>query len=92
MSESRATRAIKAKTAQEFLEQAARYFQKRSTGGEDMAHWSNVTNSENCRAIADLIERQAAIIDALVEIFVDTTTVENPEQERVVIEARALKQ
>lgn len=39
---------------------------------------------------ADLIERQAAIIEALAELFVDTTTVENPEQERVVIEARAL--
>lgn len=42
-------------------------------------------------AIAEsIIERQKKIIEHLVELFVDTTTVENPEQERVVIEARSL--
>lgn len=52
------SKSIGVREAQEFLEQAARYFQKRPTSGEDMAHWSNVANSENCRAISDLIERQ----------------------------------
>ncbi len=35
-----------------FLDQAARYFEKRPTQGEDSAHWSNVYNAENCRRIA----------------------------------------
>jgi hypothetical protein len=39
-----------------FLQEAARYFEKRDTGGEDKAHWSNVYNADNCRKIAQLIE------------------------------------
>lgn len=39
-----------------FLRDAARYFENRSAGGEDMAHWSNVYNAKNCREIADRIE------------------------------------
>lgn len=58
------SKAIGTKEAQEFLEQAARYFQKRPTKGEDAAHWSNVANSENCRSIADLIERQRIALDS----------------------------
>lgn len=45
-----------------FLEEAAKYFEKRPTNGEDMAHWSNVYNAENCRKIANLID----------ELFVET--------------------
>lgn len=56
------SKAITPEAAEEFLEQASRYFQKRPTAGEDLAHWSNVTNSENCRAIADLIRRQADLM------------------------------
>jgi hypothetical protein len=41
--------------AVEFLHEAARYFEKRPTGGEDRAHWSNVMNAKNCRDIAELI-------------------------------------
>lgn len=53
---------ITSELAEEFLEQASRYFHNRPTGGEDMAHWSNVTNSENCRSIADLIRYQADLM------------------------------
>lgn len=35
-----------------FLEEAARYFERRPTGGEDAAFWSNVANASNCRRIA----------------------------------------
>lgn len=42
-----------------WLEAAARYFEKRPTNGEDMAHWSNVYNAENCHKIADLIKELA---------------------------------
>ncbi len=37
----------------EFLEDAARYFENRS--GEDVDHWSNAHNAENCRKIAAMI-------------------------------------
>jgi len=40
----------------EFLREAARYFLKRPTGGEDEAHWSNVFNAENCERIATRLE------------------------------------
>lgn len=39
----------------DFLNEAARYFEKRDTNGEDKAHWSNVYNAMNCRKIAALI-------------------------------------
>jgi len=35
-----------------FLLEAARYFEKRPTNGEDAAHWSNVANAASCRRIA----------------------------------------
>lgn len=35
-----------------FLNEAARYFEKRPTGGEDAAFWANVANAETCRNIA----------------------------------------
>ncbi len=35
-----------------FLLEAAGYFERRPTNGEDRAHWSNVYNAENCRKIA----------------------------------------
>lgn len=39
-----------------FLKEAARYFENRSTGGEDSAYWANVYNAENCRKIIELLE------------------------------------
>jgi hypothetical protein len=36
----------------EFIAEVARYFAARPTGGQDMAHWANVTNAESCRKIA----------------------------------------
>lgn len=50
--------------AVEFLREAAGYFERRPTNGEDMAFWSNVQNAENCRKIADMIERQGEPIGA----------------------------
>lgn len=44
--------------AAEFLDDAARYFRNRDTGGEDMAHWSNVYNGDNCEKIARMIREQ----------------------------------
>lgn len=53
-----------------FLHAAARYFERRPTGGEDMAHWANVYNAENCRRIAAWIESlgPAALADASLDI------------------------
>lgn len=45
-----------------FLREAANHFERRPTGGEDMAHWSNVYNAKNCREIADLLERNKSRI------------------------------
>ena len=44
----------------EFLNEAARFFRKRDTGGEDSAFWANVYNAENCERIVALIERLTA--------------------------------
>lgn len=35
-----------------FLEDAAKFFERRPTDGEDMTHWANRYNAENCRRIA----------------------------------------
>jgi hypothetical protein len=32
-----------------FLGEAARYFERRPTAGEDSAFWANTMNAENCR-------------------------------------------
>jgi hypothetical protein len=39
-----------------WLEEAARYFEKRDTRGEDSAFWSNLYNAEAARDIANLIK------------------------------------
>ena len=49
----------------EFLTEAARYFRKRPTKGEDRAHWANVFNADNCEKAAKLIREQAAKIERL---------------------------
>lgn len=41
-----------------FLREAATYFERRDTHGEDKAHWSNVYNAKNCTDAADLIDQQ----------------------------------
>jgi uncharacterized small protein (DUF1192 family) len=46
-----------------FLREAASYFEKRDTHGEDKAHWANVFNAKNCREIADAIEAKDAEIE-----------------------------
>lgn len=38
-----------------FLEEAANYFRKRDTRGEDAAFWANVYNAEACERIAAYI-------------------------------------
>lgn len=53
-----------------FLKGAAKYFEKRPTDGEDLAHWANVFNAENCLKAADALETKAAEIacrDALIK-------------------------
>jgi hypothetical protein len=49
------TPSIKPDDAVKFLREAARYFERRDTGGEDMAFWANVKNAETCQRIADLV-------------------------------------
>jgi|LakMenEpi03Aug12_release.lakeMendotaPanAssembly.Ray.scaffolds.fasta_scaffold992499_3 hypothetical protein len=39
-----------------FLEEAAKYFEKRDTHCEDKSHWANVYNAENCRKVVTLIK------------------------------------
>jgi hypothetical protein len=46
---------IKPEEAVTFLREAARYFERRPTEGEDMAFWANVRNAETCNRIADLL-------------------------------------
>lgn len=43
-----------------FLREAAEYFERRDTGGEDKAHWANVYNAKNCREIAAMLEALTA--------------------------------
>lgn len=44
-----------------FLEEAARYFTNRPTGGEDRAYWSNIFNAENCTKAASFIANIAQV-------------------------------
>lgn len=47
-----------------FLRQAAEYFRNCDTGGEDMAHWANVFNAENCeKAAAELTRLTARVAE-----------------------------
>ncbi len=45
------------KAAIAFLNDMAVYFERRPTGGEDAAHWSNAINAENCRIVAAMVHR-----------------------------------
>lgn len=50
-----------------FLEDAANYFERRDTHGEDRAYWANVYNAKNCRDAAlslEMLEREMARRDA----------------------------
>lgn len=60
---------IRPSAAISFLEDAAVFFERLPTRGEDSAYWSNVYNAENCRKIArligaTLINQQASACDA----------------------------
>lgn len=48
-----------------FLTEAANYFENRPKNGEDGAHWSNVYNSENCRAVARLVKQMLEALEAV---------------------------
>lgn len=48
-----------------WLRECAEYFERRDTGGEDMAHWANVANAETARKIADEYARLATIATRL---------------------------
>lgn len=43
----------------DWLDESARYFERRPTGGEDMAFWANVANAERCRSIAKSLRSQS---------------------------------
>lgn len=55
----------------EWLEEAARYFDRLPTNGEDRAHWSNSYNAENARKIAAILRDapSAASYNALADIL-----------------------
>lgn len=58
-------RTMTTKAAMAFLNDMAVYFERRPTGGEDAANWSNVMNAERCRMIANMvhrIDRAAAVL------------------------------
>ena len=42
----------------EWLDECARYFERRDSKGEDRAHWANVHNAKNARTIRDHIKQQ----------------------------------
>ena len=46
---------MKRKQMLAWLDECAAYYEKRDTGGEDKAHWANVYNAKNARAIRDYI-------------------------------------
>lgn len=50
-----------------FLNEAASYFEKRPTNGEDMAHWANVFNAKNCIIAAGFIEADATRLAMAIE-------------------------
>lgn len=43
-----------------FLNEAARYFERRDTNGEDSAFWANAVNADNCRKAAAMIAEHMA--------------------------------
>lgn len=56
---------MNAKASIAFLKEAAAYFSKQPTDGEDSKHWANVLNSENCTHAAEVIASQASRIAEL---------------------------
>ena len=70
------TDTIDAAALVEFANEAAAYFEKRPTGDEDLAHWSNVYNAENCRKIAASL---ATMREAL-EPFAEAAASYDPEE------------
>lgn len=60
-----------------FLNEASKYFEKKSTGGVDMVYWANVYNAENCIKAADYIRYQSDDIERLraaLEFYADPKT------------------
>lgn len=78
--------------AKAFLREAARYFGKRETNGEDMAFWANAYNAENCLKIIGLIdylylaiEREVPAPDA--GLGTSTDTLDRPESREFALDA-----
>jgi hypothetical protein len=46
---------ITKKAAEEWLLEAAKYFENMPSNGEDMTYWANASNANTARRIADLI-------------------------------------
>lgn len=53
-----------------FLKEAANYFRKLDTHGEDMAFWANATNAETCERIAATLASITIERDAMREALV----------------------
>lgn len=54
-----------------WADEAARYFERRPTNGEDAAFWANVMNAENARKVACMLRADQAadpLITALSQI------------------------
>lgn len=50
-----------------WLDELARYFENRDTGGEDRAHWANVYNSENALKVKAALAASEAEVSRLRE-------------------------
>ena len=50
-----------------WLDELARYFENRDTGGEDRAHWANVYNSENALKVKAALTASEAEVERLRE-------------------------
>jgi len=51
---------LSTESAVAFLIVCAEYFERRPTGGEDAAHWANVSNGAMCRKIATMLSATPA--------------------------------
>jgi len=86
----------KASASVAFLEEAANYFERRDTGGEDQAFWANAFNAKNCREaaaeITALRARMEQLEAALNGLLPDFTGGIDPIESEAVQRARAALQ
>ena len=54
-----------------WLDELARYFENRDTGGEDRAHWANVYNAENALKVKSALVASEAEVERLREALTE---------------------